>query len=109
MKNLYCPKNEVELALIKSILEGEDIHFFVHNDHFGSLEIGPQIELYNVKTIMVQEDQHERAKDILTDFLSNISEDSIFLKSHYSLSDKIRMIIETILFTWFVPGKPRKK
>ena len=109
MKNLYCPRNEVELALIKSIFEGEGIHYFVHNDHFGSLEIGPQIELYNAKMIMVHEDQYERAKDILSDFLSNIAEDSADSKPQYSLSDKIRMIIETILFTWFIPGKRRKK
>lgn len=109
MKNLYSPKNEVELALIKSIFEGEDIHYFVHNDHFGSLEIGPQIELYNAKMIMVQEDQYERAKDILADFFSNINEDSVNSKSQYSLSDKIRMIIETILFAWFIPGKRCKK
>ena len=109
MKNLYRPKSEVELVLIKSIFEGEDIHYFVHNDHFGSLEIGPQIELYNAKMIMVHDDQYDRAKDILNDFLRNTIEDSVNSKSQYSLSDKIRMIIETILFTWFIPGKKRKK
>ena len=109
MKNLYSPKNEVELALIKSVFEGEDIYYFVHNDHFGSLEIGPQIKLFNAKMIMVQEDQYERAKDILADFLGNIIEDSVISKAQYSLSDKIRMIIETILFTWFIPGKRRKR
>ncbi|NOX98018.1 MAG: DUF2007 domain-containing protein [Nitrospirae bacterium] len=34
MINLYSPKNEVELAIIKSILEGANIPYFVHNDHF---------------------------------------------------------------------------
>jgi len=26
-------------------------------------------------------------------------------ESEYSLTDKIRMILETILFSWFIPGK----
>lgn len=109
MRNLYSPENEVELAFIKSIFEGEDIHYFVRNNHFGSLEIGPKIELYNAKMIMVPEGQYERAKDILADFFSNINEDSPDPKSKYSLTDKMRMIIETILFSWFVPGKKRWK
>lgn len=45
MKKLYSPNNDSELALIKSILDGEGIPYFVHNDHFGTLKVGPKIEL----------------------------------------------------------------
>ena len=55
MIKLYSPQTEVDLALIRSILESEGIYFFVHNDHFGSLRIGPSIPLYNEKTFMVNE------------------------------------------------------
>ena len=53
MHKLYSPDNDAELALIKSLLDAEGIHYFVHNDHFGTLRVGPRIELLNTKTIMV--------------------------------------------------------
>jgi hypothetical protein len=53
MKKLYKPENEMELCLIKSIFESEGIRYFVLNDYFGSLYIGPQIDLYNARIFMV--------------------------------------------------------
>ena len=104
MKKLYSPNNDSELALIKSILDGEGIPYFVHNDHFGTLKVGPKIELFNAKTIMVAEKDYEVSKEIIDNFLKNIQEPSENTKSKYSIRDKIRMVIEAILFTWFVPG-----
>ena len=103
MKKLYSPNNDSELVLIKSILDGEGIQYFVHNDHFGTLKVGPRIELFNAKTIMVAETHFEKAKEIIDDFLKNIQEPAEKTKSKYSIRDKIRMVIEAILFTWFVP------
>ena len=60
MIKVYTPQNEVDLLIIRSFLEGEGIKYFVHNDHFGSLRIGPVIELYNAKTLMVDEVDYER-------------------------------------------------
>jgi hypothetical protein len=48
--------------LLKSILEGEGIYYFVRNDNFGSLEVGPRIGLFNTKMIQVQDDHYERAR-----------------------------------------------
>jgi uncharacterized protein YlzI (FlbEa/FlbD family) len=104
MKKLYSPNNDSELALIKSILDGEGIQYFVHNDHFGTLKVGPRIELLNAKTIMVAEKHYEVSKGIIDDFLKNIQEASENTKPKYSIRDKIRMVIEAILFTWFIPG-----
>jgi hypothetical protein len=104
MKKLYSPNNDSELALIKSILDGEGIPYFVHNDHFGTLKVGPKIELFNAKTIMVAEKDYEVSKEIVDDFLKNTQEVLAKTKSKYSIRDKIRMVIEAILFTWFIPG-----
>ena len=109
MKKLYSPENDAELALIKSIFDGENIQYFVHNDHFGSLKVGPKIDLFNAKTIMVSDHQYELASDILQDIVSNSKPADEEIKTCYSLIDKIRMIIETLLFTWFMPGKSRRK
>ena len=103
MRKLYSPKNESELAVLKSILDGEDIHYFVHNDHFGTLRTGPPIYLFNAKTIMVAETHFELAKEILSDYLKNTQTDEY--RSEHSLRDKLRMIVEALLFGWFIPGK----
>ena len=109
MKKLYSPENDSELAIIRSILDGEGIQYFVHNDHFGTLKVGPKIDLLNVKTIMVSEDQYERAKEIVEDFMTHTKDMSIPPASSYSLIDKIRMIFETLIFSWFIPGNKWKR
>ena len=109
MRKLYRPRNEVELTFIKSIFDGENIPYFVHNDNFGSLQIGPQIDLFNAKTIMVDEACYDRAKDLITDFLNNMDDDTEPAKATYSLADRIRMVLEALVFGWFVPGKKRRK
>ncbi|MGD8562675.1 MAG: DUF2007 domain-containing protein [Desulfarculaceae bacterium] len=107
MKKVFSPENDAELALIISLLEGEGIEYFVHNDHFGALKIGPPIDMFNVKTIMVPEGQFDLAKEIIEDFLAKTQEAPDSVKAGYSLGDKVRMILETVLFGWFIPGKRR--
>jgi hypothetical protein len=41
MKKVFSPENDAESAPIKSLLDGEGIEYFVHNDHFGALKIRP--------------------------------------------------------------------
>ena len=109
MKKLYSPENDAELAFIKSIFDGENIQYFVHNDHFGSLKVGPKIDLFNAKTIMVADHQYDLARDIIQDIVSNNEPPGENNKASFSLIDKVRMIAEAILFTWFMPGKRWRK
>lgn len=106
--NLYSPINEMELAMIRSILDAEEIGYFVNNDNFGSLEVGPRIEIFNKKMIVVPYDQYERASELITDYLNKISEQEDEPKRAYSLSDKIRMAVEILLFGWIMPGRKNK-
>lgn len=106
--NLYSPDNEIELALIKGLLEGASIPFYVQNDHFGSLYIGPQIRLFNRKMVMVAPDHEAAAKEVLADFLRHQQtrpEPPAGEEQQASLLDKIRMFLEVLLFFWVVPGK----
>jgi transcription termination factor Rho len=103
MIKLFSPETEIELAFLKGILEAEKIHYYVKNDHFGNLRPGPQIYLFNAKTIYVSESDIERAENILCDFLK-ISRREDQEKS-YSLLDRVRMTLEALLFGWFMPGK----
>jgi hypothetical protein len=108
MIKLYSPRDAVELALIESILEGENIPYFIHNDHFGSLEVGPQIDIFNKKTIMVNEEHQERARELISDYIRTTRYDNTKITT-YSLFDKLRIIFETLLFAWFIPGRHRRR
>lgn len=108
MLKLHSPRNEAELALLKGILDAEGINYFVRNDNFGSMEIGPRIELFNKKTIFVQEDQHERASELFVDFLRITEDNTELVEERYSASDKIRMAVEFLLFGWIMPGRRKR-
>lgn len=105
MHKLYSPETELDLAFIKSLLESEGIPYFVHNDHYGSLNLGPKIDLLNAKTIFVNKIDAKNAKEIIDNYLSNqnIEQNESNSKSAYSWTTKIRIIIESLLFTWFIP------
>lgn len=111
MLKLYSPETELDLAFIKSLLESEKIQFFVHNDHYGSLNLGPKIDLVNAKTIFVNESDAVKAKEIIDNYLrsheneTNESQE----KSTYSWATKLRMIFEALIFTWFIPQGRRWK
>ncbi len=107
--HLYSPENDAELALLKSILDSEDINYFVKNDNFGSLEVGPRIGLFNAKMIDVQDDQYERASELLADYLEKTKKDAVEQAKEYSLFDKIRMVIEVLVFGWLMPGRRKTK
>ncbi|OQX63558.1 MAG: hypothetical protein B5M56_02560 [Desulfococcus sp. 4484_241] len=105
MKKLYSPRNEIELSMIKGIFDAERIAYFVQNDHFGSLLIGPSIDLLTRKNILVDENDFDRAAGILTDLLANTAVLKETDAPSYSAWDKLRMAMEFLLFGWIVPGK----
>ena len=109
MIELYSPGDSSELAIIKSVLDAEEINYYIRNDNFGSMWVGPVIELYNKKMILVQDDQHERAEELLKDYLDKTADPEETPDKKYSAFDKIRMTIEALLFTWMIPGKRKKK
>ena len=112
MIKIYSPRNEVELAILKSILESEEVPFFVHNDNYGSLIIGPKIGLLNAKTIFVPENEGEKARELISEYLKNTAEETGQEggeRSTYSIGDKIRIVIESLIFGWFMPGKRWRK
>jgi hypothetical protein len=61
---LIEPQDEGELALIKSLLDGNNIQYFVHNEHFGSLYPGLSLP-FNRRVVMVEESDFGRAGTLL--------------------------------------------
>jgi hypothetical protein len=54
---------------------------------------------------MVDEEDYDRAKELISDYLNNTHYDQEGFASKYSLFDKIRVIFEAIIFGWIIPGK----
>ncbi len=106
---LYSPQNESELTLLKSILDSEGFNYFVRNDNFGSLEVGPRIGLFNAKMIEVQGDQYEQANELLSDYFEKTKKEPEESAKEYSWFDKIRMVIEVLVFGWLMPGRRKAK
>jgi hypothetical protein len=108
MIKIYSPTDELELAMIRGVFDSEGIDYFIHNDHFGSMRVGPQIDLLNKKTIMVSPEDAERAKTIISDLLNRELPEEI-IEEKYTTPQKLRMILEAIFFGWFIPGRRRRK
>ena len=106
---LYSPQNESESLLLESILDSEGINYFVRNDNFGSLEVGPRIGLFNAKMIEVQDDQYGRANELLSDYFEKTKKEPEDSAKEYSWFDKIRMVIEVLVFSWLMPGRRKPK
>lgn len=94
--------------MIRGVFDTEGIHYFIHNDHFGSMRVGPQIDLFNKKAIMVAPEDMDRAKEIISNLLERqIPEEEE--QEQYAIGQKLRMVFEAVLFGWFIPGKKRRK
>jgi len=106
MVPLYSPQTESEAAVISSLLEAHKIPFFIRGGGFGKLVPGPQIDSLNTQTFMVSEADLAVARELLADFLLP-SEPSRPTKKPSS-KDKLRVILEAVLFGWFVPGRRDK-
>jgi hypothetical protein len=65
MVKLIEPKDTGELALMKSLLDGNNILYFVQNEHFGSLYGGATC------VVMVHESDLDRAGTLVGELLKD--------------------------------------
>ena len=72
MTKLLAPRDENELMLITSLLEGDGIDFLVQNEYFGGLYPGLNIFPFNERVILVDEADFDRASLLVRDFLESI-------------------------------------
>jgi len=68
------------------------------------MEVGPQIELFNMKAVMVASEDADQARHVIAEFLGRALPEEAEVAPEYTLGQKIRMIFEAVLFGWFVPG-----
>jgi hypothetical protein len=105
---LFSPRSEAELLLLRSVLGDAGIYLFVKNDAFGSLAVGPQIEHYNRKTIYVRPEEAEEARALLSEFLDKTALGDPAPGGDLRLGDVLRMVAEVLVFGWFMPGRRRR-
>ena len=72
MTKLVIPRDENELMLITSLLEGDGIDFLIQNEYFGGLYPGLNIFPFNERVILVAEADFDRASLLARDFLESI-------------------------------------
>ena len=94
---LCAPQSSAELVVITSVLRAEGIFHFVHNERFGALKVGPVIPLYNERTVCVQPEDVERAVEAL------IPSAEPQPTSQLSAGDRLRALLEVLLFGWVMP------
>lgn len=99
---VLSPQSEPEIAVVTSLLEAHDIPVFVHGRHLGSLFPGLQIGNYNTQGIMVPEERVADALELLSDFRHD---DSSTTAAPLRWRDRLRVVLEGILFGWLVPGR----
>jgi hypothetical protein len=108
MQKIFAPENEIELVMVKGLLEAAQIPFHVQNDHFGGLYIGPQIEHFNQRVIMVAPEYAARSKEIIAEFIAppqQVEAESYAQSQRTSVLEKLRLLGEVLLFCWIVPRK----
>ncbi len=112
MQKIFTPENEIQLVMVKGLLEAAQIPFYVQNDHFGGLYIGPQIQHFNQRAIMVAPEYAARSKEIIAEFIATqqqVDSDVSTQTERTSILEKLRLVGEALLFCWIVPRKRRRK
>ena len=109
MKKLYIPSDESELVFIKSILEADEVPFYVQNDNFGSLYSGTYINYFNAKTVMVPEEYYEDAKGIIQSVLKDAEFVDIKDEEPPRVSDLVDNLISILTLGLYSPRGEKNK
>jgi hypothetical protein len=97
---VYKPQTLIELAMAESVLEANQIPYYVHNRGYGSLYPGMQLDLLNVQTILVPPSAAESARELLAHYLED--EPGLRHNRERSVWHMLRMFAEAAC-GWLVP------
>ena len=97
-------RDDMELLFIRMALEADGIPFLVVGDGFGSLYPGLQLPIFNERPVRVDEGFVERAAEIVNEVRADFDPVSTDL----AVSSKLRMVLEAVLFAWFLPAGKRR-
>ncbi len=98
---VFKPQTLIQLAIAESLLEANGIPYYVHNRGYGGLYPGMQLDLLNVRTIMVPPSAAEAASELLAHYLAD--EPGLRPNAERSPWHILRMLVEAGFGAWFVP------
>jgi hypothetical protein len=102
---VFSPQSESEVLVATALLEAHQIPTFVHNRGIASMPPGIQINAYNTQSIMVPEENVADAIELLSELKR---QEPTAVASRLPLRDRVRIVLEGLLFGWFVPGSRAK-
>jgi len=104
MITIAHPTDDMELFFIRMALEAEGIPYLVVGDGFGSLYPGAQLPIFNERPVRVNAADAQRAVEVI----GEVRKDFDPVSSNLAGGSKLRIVLETVLFGWFVPGGTRR-
>jgi hypothetical protein len=105
MVELHSPEDEGDLLLLRSVLDAAGLCYFVKGDLFGSLTVGPRIDHYNRKRLYVHRHDAEEARELVAEFLAKTTRPAETAARELRGRDVLRMLVELLVFGWFMPGR----
>lgn len=98
------PQSAAELAVMISLLEAHEIHFYVHNQGFGSLYPCMPVHLFNDQRIMVKADQADDAFRLLSVLQTPATDSPGQHQRILGWRDRLRVLAELLLMGhWCFP------
>lgn len=102
MVQLYSPRNEPDLLILRSLFADAGLRYYVRNDTFGSLYLGPHVEAYNRKILCVAETDLDEATALLGEFLERTGRERDAAPRRHNLFDRLLHR----LVAWLGPAEP---
>lgn len=102
MVQLYSPRNEPDLLILRSLFDDAGLRYYVRNDTFGSLYMGPHVEAYNRKILCVSETDLDEATALLGEFLERTGREAAEPPPHRGPLDRLLHR----LLGWLAPPEP---
>lgn len=102
------PDSEADILTTVALLESFGIPCYVRGGGFGGLYPGVQVNAYNTRTIMVPLESYDQARQIIA-AKPDTSDHAEFTEPQDTFESPqerglIRMVLELLMFGWFVPG-----
>jgi hypothetical protein len=104
MGNVYNSSNESELAMLQSLLEGQGIKVYISNNYSGSVSAYQNLISNNLRTIIVSDDQEQKALEIIRDYLQKVSPEKLSQMNPEDArkGDKTMWIILSVLIVGWI-------
>ena len=97
---IHFPDSYSETAHLEGAFVAAGIPTFVQNRYIGDLLPGPQLPWYNDRRSFIPAEYIEEAEQIVR----AVRLDHGFEESSVSWQQTVRLVAETLIFGWFVPG-----